>query len=106
MIATMTTVPVTGEQLAANLAANLVADNTRVAGRDGQPCAVCRCEIRVGERVADLTGSRGLVHVSRCSPMVSAAPAAGRRGSSRGSGAPATAPSPGRPGHAAGRPGR
>jgi hypothetical protein len=65
------------------LAANLVADNARIAGRDGAACAVCLRTVRPGERVADLAGARGLVHVARCSASPAAAPPAPRRPSRR-----------------------
>ena len=47
------------------LSANLVADNARTATSGGY-CAVCRREVRRGERIADLAAG-GLVHVARCS---------------------------------------
>jgi len=77
------------------LAANLVADGARVAYRPGDRCEICGHAVLPGrQRVADLTGGRGVVHVAGCStyaavePPASASSAAGHRGSSRGRTAP------------------
>lgn len=58
--------------LAEALTMNLVATDARRAEWDGDRCAVCGKTVRAGQRIADLTGGRGLVHVLRCAGMADA----------------------------------
>ena len=74
MIATMNETTTMAEALSVNL----VADRARTADyADGTQCSVCHCYVQGGERIADLTGGSGVVHVARCA--ASAAPPAPRR---------------------------